>query len=349
MDYLVTKEYVKLLGRTSFKDNIRYLSYSCSGIEFEMIGRKAEVVLWTDGARWEKDLKAWMAVFINDEEIPSKRFCLEQEEAQYVLFESNQVETVKIKLIKYSEAAFAKVGIKTLSIEGQVPIPTLDKDLKIEFIGDSITCGYGNEGQLDVDCFNTIQENPYLAYAAKTARALDADYHLVSWSGIGILSSWVEENMPIRRDPLMPKLYPYTNLALEEVTGEKLLWNFSEFQPDYVVIHLGTNDASYTQGIKEREAAFEATYYQFLLMVRMYHPKAYIICALGGIDTKLYPIIEKAVESFMKTEDDRRITCFKFENQIEEDGIGTDSHPSLITHEKMKCQLVQKLQNIMCN
>lgn len=69
-------------------------------------------------------------------------------------------------------------------------------------------------------------------------------------------------------------------------------------------------------------------------MVRMYRPKAYIICALGGIDTKLYPIIEKAVESFTKTEDDRRIICFKFENQIEEDGIGTDSHPSLITYEK---------------
>ena len=345
MKYLVTKDNVKLLGRTSFKDNIRYLSYSCSGIEFEMVGTKAEVVLWTDGEKWEKDLKAWMAVFINDEEVPCQRFCLEHEEETHVLFESSQVEKVKIKLVKYSEAPFAKVGIKSLSIEGESIQPTLDKPLKIEFIGDSITCGYGNEGRLDVDHFTTAQENPYLAYASKTARCLDADYQLVSWSGIGILSSWVEKDRPIRREPLMPKLYPYTNLALADVTGEKEFWDFSQYEPDYIIMHLGTNDSSYTQGIKEREAAFEAAYYQFLLMVRMYNPKAHIICALGGINTELYSIIEAAVKCFQETEDDKQIECFKFENQLEEDGIGTDFHPSQKTHQKMMEQLIQKLQN----
>lgn len=347
MKYLVTEEYVKLLGRTSFKEGMRYLSYSCSGIEFEMIGTKAEVILWTDGNKWEKDLKAWMAVFINDAKEPCKRFCLEQEEATYVLFESTRKEKVKIKLIKYSEAPFAKVGIKSLRIQGQAPVPTPSKPLKIEFIGDSITCGYGNEGQVDIDHFTTAQENPYLAYAAKAAHLLDADYHLVSWSGIGILSSWVDKGASIRREPLMPKLYPYTNLALAEVTGEKELWDFNRFRPDYIVLHLGTNDASYTQGIKAREVAFEATYYQFLLMVRMYNPNAYIICILGGISTELYPMIEQAVENFKQTEQDQHITCFKMDNQEEADGIGTDSHPSLKTHQKMAHKFVQKLQKII--
>ncbi len=350
MEYLVTEEYVKLLGRTSFKKGIRYLSYSCSGIEFEMVGTKAEVVLWTDGEKWEKHLKAWMAVFINDEKEPRQRFCLEQEEASYVLFESEKEERVKIKLVKYSEAAFAKVGIKALNIEGQAPTPTANKKLKIEFIGDSITCGYGNEGRLNIDQFNTAQENPYLAYAAQTAEALEADYHLVSWSGIGILSSWVDESMseePNRREQLMPQLYPYTNLALAEVTGDKQLWDFNAFSPDYVIIHLGTNDASYTRGIQAREAIFEATYYQFLLMVRMYHPDAHIICALGGMSTELYRAIEHAVESFKQMQDDQEIECFMFENQKEADGIGTDSHPSLKTHQKMKESLVQKIQKTM--
>ena len=347
MDYLVNKNVVKLLGRTSFQDGVCYLSYSCSGIEFEMTGTKAEVVLWSDGDKWGEAFKAWMAVFINDEKVPSKRFELNQKEECVTLFESEQPEKVKITLLKYSEAAFAKVGIKAFKIQGEKPKPTPSKDLKLTFIGDSITCGYGNEGKLGVDTFTTRQENPYLAYAMQTALKLNADYQMVSWSGIGILSSWTDQDEVNRHEQLMPQLYPYTNLALTDVTGNKPLWDFNQYQPQVVVICLGTNDASYTKGIPERVAAFEAVYYQFLLMVRMYHPQAKIICALGGINTELYPEIEKAVDSFKQNQKDENIFALAFENQKEEDGIGADSHPSIKTHQKMSHTLVQKIQKII--
>ena len=344
MRYLATKNNVKLLGRTWSKDDVCYLGYSCTGIEFEMTGTKAEALLWSDGKAWDNNLKAWMAVFINDETTPSKRFCLNEEEGRYLLYEGEKEEKVKIKLIKYSEAAFAKVGIIGLEIEGGKPNPTPDKALKIEFIGDSITCGYGNEGILGKDVFTTAQENPYLAYASQTARELDADYHLVSWSGIGILSSYTEENEPNRREQLMPKLYPYTNRALGEMMGEMELWDFSRFEPDYVVINLGTNDFSYAKDIEARQMAFEAVYYNFLLMVRMYRPKAHIICTLGPMELGLFPMVEAAVKSFIQNEKDNHIEAFSFAKHTEADGIGTDSHPSLVTHQKMKTALVQKIQ-----
>ena len=92
---------------------------------------------------------------------------------------------------------------------GLRPLP--EKSRKIEFIGDSITCGYGIEGVCNVDVFNTPQENPFKNYALRTAKALDADYQLVSWSGIGLISDWIP---PERDTPdetvLMPQLYPYT-------------------------------------------------------------------------------------------------------------------------------------------
>lgn len=347
MEYLVTEANVKLLGRTTYENQIRYLSYSCSGIEFEVTGTKVEAVLWSDGDNWTPELRAWMAVFIDDEVVPSKRFCLDQEEGSYVLFESAEEKHVKVTLLKYSEAAFAKVGIKKLKIQGSTPIPTPQKALKIEFIGDSITCGYGDEGQFEVDTFTTAQENPYLAYAAQTAVRLQADYHLVAWSGIGILSSWTPEDKINRREQMMPKLYPYTNLALSSITGTKPLWDFSAFQPDVVVICLGQNDASYTRGKPEREAAFEAVYYQFLWMVRMYHPNAKIICTLGGMGGELYPQIEKAVESYKENERDANIFSFALSNMTESEGIGTDSHPTLKTHQKMTNELVHYLQQIL--
>ena len=347
MMYLATKENVKWLGRTCLKNDICYLSFSCSGIEFEMTGTKAEALLWTDGEKWEQNFKAWMAVFINDETTPSKRFCLNEEKGCYLLYEGNKDEKVKIKLIKYSEAAFAKVGIMGLEIEGSKPTPTPEKALKLEFIGDSITCGYGNEGVFGKDVFTTAQENPHLAYASQTALELNADFHLVSWSGIGILSSYTEENEPNRREQLMPKLYPYTYRVLEEVTGEKEFWDFSRFEPDYVIINLGTNDFSYAKDVEGKRMAFEAVYYQFLLMVRMYRPKAHIICVLGPMGTDLFPEIEKAVTSFIENEKDQNIEAFSFINQDEADGIGTDSHPSLVTHQKIKAQLVEKLQELI--
>ena len=50
-------------------------------------------------------------------------------------------------------------------------------DRKIEFIGNSITCGYGNESMVANDPFEYETENHYYTYAAQTARNLNkTDY-----------------------------------------------------------------------------------------------------------------------------------------------------------------------------
>ena len=46
------------------------------------------------------------------------------------------------------------------------------KDRVIEFIGDSYTCGYGNEGKSREEHFRYETENNYLTYGALTARAI---------------------------------------------------------------------------------------------------------------------------------------------------------------------------------
>ena len=45
---------------------------------------------------------------------------------------------------------------------------------KIEFIGNSITCGYGNEGLKKEEGFDYATENHYYSYASITARNLEA-------------------------------------------------------------------------------------------------------------------------------------------------------------------------------
>lgn len=350
MRFKPSENNVRVLGRTKIVDSVRYIDYSCSGIEFEFVGTSVKVVLCTNKSEWDENFRAWAAVFVDDEAEPSKRFSLDDEEGIYNLYENSVSRKVKIRLMKMSESAFAKLGIKEIIIEGDGKIlPTNSKEHRIEFIGDSITCGYGIEGVLNVDIFRTSQENPWEAYAAKSARHFDADFNCVSWSGMGIISSYTEEEVPNTKEGLMPELYKYTDESLDKILSkdELEIWDHHRFEPHLIVINLGTNDSSYTKGIEERQKAFEDGYYDFLKQVRSCNPNSQIICALGVMGQELCPVVEAAVQRFKASTGDEKIYTLVFEEQKESDGIGTDFHPSLKTQDKMSKKLIGKIEEVM--
>lgn len=349
MRVLGTNENIKASGRIYTEGDMVYLNYSCTSLEFDYIGQKASVRLWTDGSKGEDIYKARMAVFVNGEEMPSQRFMLEEEEKDYILYESEKTEKVHIKLMKLSEAAFGKVGIKAFEIEGELlPLAMKPKEHKIEFIGDSITCGYGIEGVWNKDSFKTQQEDPWKAYAAKTARYFDAEFHLISWSGIGVISSWTGEAAP-NDTWLMPMIYPYTDRGLENTLGHENYekWDFKKFVPDCIVINLGTNDYSYTKDVEERIHTFGEKYYEFLKVIRYNNPQAMIICTLGVMGQELFPEINKQVARFSLEQRDSRIIAMPFEVQEEKDGIGADWHPSEKSHNKMVATLTETMSSVM--
>ncbi len=100
---------------------------------------------------------------------------------------------------------------------------------KIEFFGNSITCGYAINDKVH-DSPNGYYENNYDAYAAITARHFNAQYHCTSKSGIGIIVSWFPLIMPEMYDRLDP-------------TDSASKWDFSKYTPDLVVINLLQNDS----------------------------------------------------------------------------------------------------------
>lgn len=353
MDFLACSEHMKISGRTMEINGVRYLDYSGAFVEFVFTGKRVSATLWSNSHTMEDIYKAWVAVFVDDHDEPVKRFSLEQEEAEYVLFESEVEVTVTIRLLKVSEEAFGKVGIKKITTDNdKALIPTGKKMRTMEFIGDSITCGYGIEGIFEVDIFNTTQENCCKAYAMRTAKALDADYHLVSWSGIGTTSAWVEEtvNEPLN-DWLMPMLYQYTDASLCRDLNIPLehweRWDYNRYQPDIIVINLGTNDASYVRNIPERMADYEVTYYKFLEQVRENNPQAVILSTLGAMGQDLCPAVERQVLRFAKDKKDQNIHFMSFDVQLDADGIGADWHPSEKTHIKMAECLTKKIKEIM--
>ena len=104
---------------------------------------------------------------------------------------------------------------------------------KIEFFGDSITCGYGDEGT-SADNRTDANSNNYLSYGALTARALHADYRCTARSGIGVMTAW---NDPVSSGITMPTYYDRLDPNVEHS------WDFRQWTPDAVVINLGENDS----------------------------------------------------------------------------------------------------------
>jgi Carbohydrate esterase 2 N-terminal/GDSL-like Lipase/Acylhydrolase family len=185
----------------------------------------------------------------------------------------------EITIYKNTEAQKGAVEFKGFDLNGGTLLPPTRRPRRIEFIGDSIVCGYGNEGKNATCPFEIklreaknaagrtipvtlpLTENQYLAFTSITARALDADAVTVCWSGKGAYQNYkdryvidektgdfVREDGKLKLDEdslqTMPKLWLERTVGSDDTTK----WDFAqekpEEKPQVVFISLGTNDFS---------------------------------------------------------------------------------------------------------
>lgn len=350
MNILENKKNYRLSGRTTWQENVLYLGYSASFLEVSFRGTRAEAEFVTDRLDWEESNRAWVAVFVNGAETPALRFPLTKEKECFVLYESAETAEVTLRIMKYSEAAFGAVGIARLEAEGELLPPPAAKEKKIEVIGDSITCGYGIEGVVDVDTFTTAQENPWNAYACRIARMLDAEFSLISWSGNGIISHWIPEdvNEPRNDEALMPELYFYEDYSADfrrnKARTDYIKREFTAYQPELIIINLGTNDGSYTRNIPARDRAFVNGYVKFLRQVREVNPKANILCTVGVMATAAKDLVGEAVARINDFGDNKVFFKEAFLQNGEADGIGADWHPTERTQKKLAEYLAEYIR-----
>ena len=346
-------------GRYLDHEGIRYFDYSASGFCFVMTGKRAEALVLSDPDSWNEANKGVLGIFVTEgsdtsigaiPEEPTLRVTLNERENHIVLFDSPVEKTVTIRVMKFSECAFGYAGLKSLEIDGtMVSTGSTTVPLKLEFIGDSITCGYGIEGVWEKDTFTTQQERPDKAYAFLTAKALGAQVQLCSWSGIGLISNYVDPETIMLPDThwLMQANWPYTDKSLALRLGiEPEVWDANKYQPDIVVIHLGTNDISWVRGMEERRLEYTAQLRHLIEAVHRRSPKAKICCCLGIMGEALNDSVKEAVELFKKDFPAVTAKALLFTQQLESDGIAADWHPSATTHKKAAELLVKELRTL---
>jgi lysophospholipase L1-like esterase len=216
---------------------------------------------------------------------------------------------------------------------------------RIEFIGNSITCGTGLDLS-EVPCGRGVwhdQHNAYLAYGPVAARRLKAEWLLSSVSGIGITRTW---NGP---GPTMPQVYGNTFLN----TDSSSLWEARFFVPDLVSICLGTNDFSDGDGVHARTPLDSARFIdgtvRFVERIRARYPRARI-CLLtsptlsGAKGEGLKRLLEAAVYRCRQTGRDERVHLFSFSRTFSH---GCDGHPDRMEHEAMAGELVPFFKKMM--
>lgn len=333
---VLTADTAKLVGRTYLNDDVLWAAFSGAGAEFIYTGKKLDITIVGDGASTagNADNYARVAIYVDKERVIDDM--LDEKEKTYTAFESDSEKSVNVQIIKLSECAMSTFGIKPIKLgEGEKIEPAKAKDLKIEFIGDSITCGYGVDDPDKEHHFKTSTEDVTKAYAYKTAQALDADYSMVSISGYGIISGYTDSGK--KPEQTIPQYYDKLGFSYNkfadslEVAG--LEWNFDNYKPDIVVINLGTNDMSYAKN-ELTQAEFEEGYIEFLKQVRSHNPDSYIFCTYGVMGNTLIRNIKNVCDKYSEETGDNKVTFFTLSMQDEnKNGIVADWHPSEATHE----------------
>lgn len=157
----------------------------------------------------------------------------------------------------------------------------------IEFIGNSLTCGYGTEGLSANEPFKAEAENCDKSFACIIARYFDAGYNLVSHSGQGVARNYGDKNTtsPVTMADRICRTFD---------TSESPVWNFADspYRPDLVVINLGTNDFS-TLPHPTREE-FRAAYLRILTTLReAYGDTTPILCVAPRVEEPAFTYIRE--------------------------------------------------------
>ncbi|MBR3593192.1 MAG: hypothetical protein IKL44_00810 [Clostridia bacterium] len=325
---MLSKEFIKVYGRDGADRGIA-VDWTASGFELnaEAEGDVTACIFYNSGQ------KLYFSVYINGEK---SRVCAtdfpKNERGEHVVTLASGLEKgeYNLKVIRQSEAERGPATIEDISFCGRYLNRPEDRDTLIEFLGDSITCGYANLATCDMEpdlCSQSQYEDGTEGYAYLTAEKLGFDFSMLSRQGTGIVAGWDYLTNPMGA---IPKVYGLTSFYRDD----------SPYVPkrvaDIVVINLGTNDVYKFQSWEREESLSEKdfidTIYRVLCSIYEFNRGPKMVVAVGMMTNEqnhepLYRWYREAIARFESDKKAKIHFCHLPENYD-----GGKAHPSVAGH-----------------
>lgn len=324
---------IEYTGRIDFSDPLAP-KFSYSGVSIRACFSGTSIAVIMD----DNIGKNYYNIILDGKLLDTLRIDIEKK--TYQLAEGLENTTHEIEIFKRTEQEFGKTRFFGFVIDKGNSLLTIvnKRDKLIEFIGNSITCGYGNEG-LNGGIFGPTTENHYLTYAAITSRNFNARHLAVCKSGIGIYRNY---NGPADGNTDCMTNY-YTRTFLYD---ENPKYSFAEI-PDLVCIDLGTNDFSTTGG---DSAKYVSNYFRLIDTIQTKYSMLDIICLLGPMmsGTPLSNVRKylQFVADSANSKGKGNVYFFEMSAQTGDLGIAIDYHPTVAQHKRNAQELTQFIKSI---
>jgi lysophospholipase L1-like esterase len=335
MSITPTDPKIQIMGRHEVLAN-ESVSFGASGVSFfvRFSGSSLEVDLsdeFRDGMSYN-----WFTVIVDGQE--SHRFRTVQGVKRYVVVDELSSGIHDVILIKATEGANGRNAISAFHADEFHQAPELPNK-RIEFIGDSITCGMGAD-EREVVCGQAEWMDQHTAwnnYAVQVARELNAQYMLTAVSGMGMHRNWSTPG------PIMPDRYAS---IYSDPLDTSTKWDHSKYQADMVIIALGTNDFSDGDKPDPRpapiEAEFKEQYRRFLDQLRsVYHNADFLLLNSPILEDHKNEMLTSWLHD-LKSErhhaGDNNIQVYEFAKRYPS---GCTGHPSMEEHKQMASELFE--------
>ncbi|MFT7839311.1 SGNH/GDSL hydrolase family protein [Saccharothrix sp. BKS2] len=255
----------------------------------------------------------------------------------------------RVRLVKRTESPWAAGAFGGFTAEpgGRLLAKPRARHRRIEFIGDSLTAGYGNTSTTrDCSANGGVARNTNtdLAFGPLTARALGADYRVNAQSGLGMVRNYNGGDPGVT-------FRTYYDRVLQHLDESRR--GHDGWRPQLVVIGLGTND--FSTAINPGEpwtaeslvTAYRTAYHGFLDRLRhRYGPGTTIVVgatAAGGT-TAFADAAERVVRERNARGDDR--VRYWYYDDPKLDRLGCDWHFSLHDHRIIAGLLTEHLAGL---
>lgn len=220
-----------------------------------------------------------------------------------------------IRVIKITNLWQSYTALSTVSFKGAIAARPANAAKYIEFVGDSITCGYGTVAGAENDANPGYPKwcDVTKSYSFKTATTLGADYSICGYSGYGLdgkdttqyfydLTTGQKESTA--REININQIYIYRNHSRGNAywnTNKSDGWHHPDNNPripDLIVVNLGTNDD--TSQLTDTNPAGNTAYVQvvknFIQVLRDKNGQNVpILWTYGAMKTGLAPNIKQAI------------------------------------------------------